>query len=342
MHRDLLAFLECPACASGKLRLEDTPTVSADRILEGRLRCMACDRSFAIDGGVPNLLVDAHSKRVQKAFSDQWRWRLKGRFEAPYRIYGKPHAARVEALEERLRDSLACGGHDAWVLDAGCGTGEFVAAFARRYPEMQFIGIDFAADLEAAARRWVALPNLHFVRGDVTRPPFVDRSFRAVVALGVLHHTADTRAAFLAVAQLVRRGGQLSLWLYPHPSELRQLPPGDRRLVRLYYHLRDHVFLRSAHRLPPVVLFWCLRVLLLPVLLMPLPRHPARHDVSRAELYAGLVFVLFDGLAPEFQHRHTSAEVCSWFREARFTDIRRARSSRFPDHSLGAFTGSRA
>ncbi len=54
MHRDLMDILACPVCKS-----ELTLTVKSeneDEITEGALHCSACDESYPISEGIPNLL----------------------------------------------------------------------------------------------------------------------------------------------------------------------------------------------------------------------------------------------------------------------------------------------
>ena len=53
MKRDLMDILCCPVCKGDlDLRVE----VEEEEILEGTLHCAACDETYAIEDGIPNLL----------------------------------------------------------------------------------------------------------------------------------------------------------------------------------------------------------------------------------------------------------------------------------------------
>jgi ubiquinone/menaquinone biosynthesis C-methylase UbiE len=305
------------------------------------LRCAECDRVFPIDQGVPRLLLEGHSKKVQQSFTGQWRLRLGGSFENAHEIYCLSHEKRADDLEQKLGDALTDRSDRSpgdWFLDAGCGTGELIRHLARRHPHKSFVGIDFTDTIRDVARQQEALPNLDFVQANVAQAPFQGECFRAVISLGVLHHTADTRSAFATVADLVQPAGKLSVWLYPHPSELHLLDSKSRRSIAWYYRLRDLVFLGKAHLLPQKLLFWMLRISLLPVFVVPLPKIPPYTSTTRRQLYTSLVFVLFDDLVPAYQHRHTIQEVEGWFAEAGFSDFESGPPGVTPTHSLGAYT----
>ena len=341
MRKELLPLVACPSCRDVGLRLEDGFEGDQDTIESGKLSCEECARVFPIEDGVPILLLEKHSKGVQQAFSNQWRLRMNGSFEGSGQIYCLSHEARAGDLASKLGAVLNDQRAGDWILDAGCGTGELIRALAQRYPEKNFVGLDFADTVKAVARAQEGLPNLDFVQGDVASAPFLSEQFGAVTSLGVLHHTALTRAAFAAVARLVRPSGKLSIWLYPHPSELHLLDRNSRRSIAWYYRLRDWGFLGRAHLLPQKLLFWILKVLLLPVFVMPIPNVPPYTDTTRRQLHTSLVFVLFDDLVPAYQHRHTNQEVRGWFSEQGFSEVQSGPSEMNPPHSLGAFTGTK-
>jgi len=60
----------------------------------------------------------------------------------------------------------------------------------------------------------LALDQVSYVRGDLFRLPLSSGHFDVVLCLGVLHHTADPRQGFLALARLLRSGGLLLVGLY--------------------------------------------------------------------------------------------------------------------------------
>lgn len=100
------------------------------------------------------------------------------------------------------------------VLDAGCGTGGFLARTDRTA-----LGIDFSPiALAFAGRRGLE----RLARADVTHLPFADGTFDAVVSLDVLYHraVADDAAALAECARVLVPGGIVVLNVPAHP-ELR-------------------------------------------------------------------------------------------------------------------------
>jgi|SRR5712671_5942030 len=134
------------------------------------------------------------------------------------------------ALRERARHS----GFARWldeqlplsglVLEAGCGTGQLTNFLS--LSQRHTVGLDFSAAslaIATAFRDRFALEHAHFVQGDVLRPPFAAGTFHTVISLGVLHHTLEPLAAFLALVRLLAPGGHFVLGLYNRYGRLRTL-----------------------------------------------------------------------------------------------------------------------
>jgi SAM-dependent methyltransferase len=83
----------------------------------------------------------------------------------------------------RHRLSLETG--DRPILDAGCGTGGFLAQLAARYPDRALLGLD--ADLQACGRA-VAKSARPVCTGSVNALPFPDGTFAVIFCADVLCH----------------------------------------------------------------------------------------------------------------------------------------------------------
>jgi 2-polyprenyl-3-methyl-5-hydroxy-6-metoxy-1,4-benzoquinol methylase len=261
----LQALLACPACA-GVLRA----------FPEGQaFRCRACSAAFAAPDGIPSLReqVDSRTERVRAFYG-----------EAPfpgYRPRDTLHALRARAAASPLARALDQAiPDDARVLDLGCGTGQMTLFLAR--DQRLLVGADLTRASLALARQAAqrfGVEGALFVETDLRQPGLRPGAFDVVLCLGVLHHTPDPRAAFAAVARLVRPGGMLVVGLY---NALARLPHRLRRLVARLSGMR---------------------LLLGDPVLRDRRCEPERRRAWLQDQY----------LHPE-EHRHTLGQVQRWFR----------------------------
>lgn len=109
------------------------------------------------------------------------------------------------ALHARLLDALDAS--PGPVLDAGCGTGGFLAVLARAQPSRVAFGLEWHAQAAAIAAAKSARP---VARGSINELPFAGHSFGTVIAADVLCHAAVEPAHALAeIKRVLRPGGRL-------------------------------------------------------------------------------------------------------------------------------------
>lgn len=205
------------------------------------------------------------------------------------------------------------------VLDGGCGMGRYLRVAAEWGAGA--VGLDLSQAVLAARDLTAGFPGVALVRGDLLRPPLADGSFDHIYSLGVLDHTPDPRAAFLALARLLRPGGRIVVWVYA-----REKP----RLERVI------AFHRAVSRRLPLAVLVALSQLMAPVggvkrrLMASRHRAVARAGVLLNVLTIGVsmhpdpevrVCDTLDWYAPRFLSRHTRDEVMGWFAEAGLVDV---------------------
>lgn len=105
------------------------------------------------------------------------------------------------------------------LLDVGCGEGRFGRFLLQRHPHVDYVGLDFSAELLAQAR--TAIPGGTFYRRDISRPGYLDGlgDFSVIAALAVLQHIPGRASRVALLNEAGRRllpGGRilLSTWQF--------------------------------------------------------------------------------------------------------------------------------
>ncbi len=141
-------------------------------------------------------------------------------------------------VSDRLVAALALSGNER-VLDAGCGHGLALIGCARELTTGKAVGIDLwaAKDLsnnnpEAtranAAAEGVA-DRVEVETGDITRLPFSDASFDAVISMTVIHNIPSREKRDRALSELVRvlkPGGRIAIFDLLHTSRYTEVLQG--------------------------------------------------------------------------------------------------------------------
>jgi SAM-dependent methyltransferase len=131
-----------------------------------------------------------------EAWSEHW-----GRLAAPAR--------------EAVADATGIGAGTR-LLDAGCGTGEFLALALERGANAS--GIDLSPDMLAVARR--RAPEADLREGDITKLPYDDDAFDVVTAFNAVQFTDDVPAT---IAELARVAPTIAVCNWGAGSQLLDL-----------------------------------------------------------------------------------------------------------------------
>ena len=148
------------------------------------------------------------------------------------------------------------------------------------------------------------------MQADIFALPFRDETFDVAYSIGVLHHTPDTAGAFRRVAAMVKKGGQLAVYIYLAGGLARYFSDAFRaittRLPRplVYYGSAMAIPLYFLHRVPIIG-----RV---SQALIPTNTHPD---------WRWRWLDTFDWYTPRYQWKHRYPEVLRWFRETGFSDL---------------------
>jgi len=254
------------------------------------LVCSACGRLFPVTGGIPRFVEPQHLA----SFGLQW-----NRYEV---AHDEEDRATFQAKTGVKLDEL----QGLRVLDAGCGGGRYSKVAAEAGADVT--AVDHTTAVEKAAEMCGDLDNVAFLQADLKTLPLPAESFDFVFSIGVMHHDANTREVFDAVAKMVKPGGRLAVWLY--------------RRNQWWQEAINTLLRRRTTKMTPQRLErWCRFGAFLggiPLINRTLNKvvnfsnHPNREN---------RICDTFDWYAPQYQHHHTTEELCDWFRAAGFDDL---------------------
>ncbi len=157
------------------------------------------------------------------------------------------------------------------MLDAGCGTGGFLARAARDLDTVETFGVD----ADETACRWAAEKSLRPICvGSVNALPFSDAAFGAIVSVDVLcHHGVDEARALAQFHRCLIVGGVVILNL---PAYRWLMSRHDRAVANARRYTRSEVvaLLSAAGFRPLFATYW--NMLLFPLMVITRKLLPAR------------------------------------------------------------------
>ena len=255
------------------------------------VHCSQCDQTWPVVNQIPRFVSDEHLA----SFGRQW-----NKYEVAHDDEDRATFSAKTGMPQQELAGLR-------VLDAGCGGGRYLKVVSQAGAAC-VVGADHSNAVDKAAELCADLPTVHLLQADLKHLPLEPESFDFVFSIGVMHHDADTRRVFDAVARMVKPGGRYSVWLYRRNQWWQEL---------INSGLRSRTTKWKSERLEK----WCRRGAFLgglPVVNRTLNKvinfsaHPS-HENRVCDTY--------DWWAPEYQHHHSVEELCNWFRAAGFENL---------------------
>ncbi len=295
MRSKLLQYLVCPKC---QLPLSLTVNEkTGGEVKSGKLKCGHCRQSFPIINFIPRFVK---TDQYVNNFSFEWNQHRTTQLDS----YNHNHISRDTFFDKTGFSNRDLKGK--LVLDVGCGMGRFMEIAADNGAAV--IGIDLSLAVEAARENLTHRKNCHFIQADIFHLPFKSKTFDTIFSIGVLHHTPDTKKAFLMLPPLLKKSGKIAIWVYGE-NTFRPYDYFGRYWRQITSRLPKRLLYVLSHFAVP--LYWTYKIPFfgnLLNILMPYSTDPNWH---------WRVLDTFDWYSPKYQWKHTYPEVVDWFETAK-------------------------
>jgi len=233
-----------------------------------------------------------------KSFSLEWSWHQKTQLDSVNHI-----KSSKEAFQKRI-DMPLSGLRGKLVLDAGCGMGRYMEVMADHGAEV--IGVDLSFSVDSAFNNIGKRENVHLLQGDLFQLPFKEEQFDFIYSYGVLHHTPSAEKAFYRLPPLLKKGGKVSIFVYSSYNKPIVYSSSFWRAI--------------TRKLPKRLLYYCcsISIPLYYLYKIPVIGHLLKgiFVISMEKNWHWRWLDTFDWYSPQYQSKHTHAEVFQWFERA--------------------------
>jgi SAM-dependent methyltransferase len=203
MKEKLLELLACPTCG-GDIVVAHADKYDDGEIIDGVLSCQKCQREYKVVRGVPRFADLGKIEQDKAATAENFGWQWTN-FTQEDPKYNEQFLGWLQPVKKEFFAGKV-------VLEGGCGKGRHTK-LAAEWGAKEVVGIDLGDGVESAFALTRSLPNAHIIQCDIFKLP-LKKAFDYAFSVGVLHHTPDPKKAFVSLARKVKRGGNISAWIY--------------------------------------------------------------------------------------------------------------------------------
>ena len=335
MKLAILKFLRCPSCRK-PLNLKSKKKQNGE-IKDGALTCLN-NHQYPIVDFIPRLTIKKSKKyssqsQVKESFTNKWQ--MWPKFNKWYKEFFDNWFMRKIGISNK-KDFARYFSKKKMILDVGTGLGTKVETMSK-LSKGEIFGIDIAGgSIEAAYKNTKKYPNAHIIQADIFNLPFKKEIFDFIVSDGVLHHTPDTKKAFLKLIPFLEKGGDIAIHVYKKMGPIREFTDDYIRNFSAKLTPQEcYQFCKPFTELGKSLDKMNIEINIpkdIPILDIKNGRYPLQRFVYYVMFQCfwnpNLSFkdnnlVNFDWFHPRYAQRHTPEEVKSWFREAGLKKIRR-------------------
>lgn len=313
MKPDHIKYLACPACR-GELVLATVTAIKSDSIETGGIQCLTCKREYEVARHIPRF---APIENYADSFGLEWSIHARTQYDS----YTGTNISQTRFFKETGWDRQLKG---ETILEVGSGSGRFTEQAASTGAFVVSLDYSYAVDANYACNGYK--DNVLIVQGDLCQMPFKEHFFDKLFCFGVLQHTPDPEAAFMALPAHLKPGGSLVVdvyaidWKIPFKT-FYLLRPITKRIPHdvLYKLIKAYVNLlwplvRLIGKLPNGRLIN--RALLL------IADYRGRAPLTEELLKEWAILDTFDTFSPWYDRPQTLSTVRRWFERAGLTDVR--------------------
>lgn len=144
-----------------------------------------------------------------KAYLEMAFWNIYARVYDNLSKHFLPYQRLVKEITEIMISSCSLA---SWVLDAGCGTGNFSIALGGA--GYRVLGFDLSTEMLKRAKEKTKANEIpvHFQQGSLTeRLPYKDNTFDAVININALYMLQDPESTLKEFFRILKQGGKLVL-----------------------------------------------------------------------------------------------------------------------------------
>lgn len=285
------------------------PIFEGDEIISGWL--ISSKNKYLISKGIPRFVTN---EGYSQNFGYQWNRWARIQFE-DQNIGGSMHGHTTNMFTSITGFSKTTLSGKI-VLDMGCGPGRFSDVALSMGAKV--VSLDYSSAIDAARENFINTNNdILFVQGDALRLPLKENCVDVSFSIGVLHHTPSPEIGVREAYRVTRNGGFFAVRVYDANGFYTY--PMISLWRRIFLYLKPFF----GHY-PPLIYSYIFGSLgyVLGKIWRPLS-YPLRAIFPTAWLpdYRWSILDTFDAVATTYQSGHTSEEILTWFREAKFTQI---------------------
>ena len=220
MHESLLEVLVDPVTKT-PLQIKTSDSAGGE-ILEGLLSSPD-GTTYPVINGIPRFVLTEDEDQRQTETSFGFKWAQRDSYESEEFLKSYHAWLRKKygfSSDEEMREFF---GHKRRTLEVGCGGGLSASvSLSGRDLGQEWIGVDISRAVDIARERLGHVPSAHFLQADILQLPFPERSFDAIFAEGVLHHTPSTEQALKSLAPMLEPGGEILFYVYRKKGPIRE------------------------------------------------------------------------------------------------------------------------